>query len=374
MKAPPTDNAGLALDTIMLQETHGIPSFGFNVMEHSTIEQLAGAEPGQYVKDPHGVYCDMHRRSNTCALDQYLAENPLSMGRHGYEEASLTATTGLENIVLDDIVIDSPEAVIEHLERFSFPRLRQLTEDFDEDRTVAEILAYEQQIQDRVGPTILKTGHGCTKFPTLHYDLYGYVNYFSAYALYPEVMERDFAAQAELNLLQNRAAARAFVEGKLPPLDRLDHDMTDSRATLVDIRSLDRIWFPNFVRAIQPMIEAGIKLIWHCDGNQTQMIARLIDVGIKGFQGFQYEHGNDYESICRMKTSEGENLIIVGGVSVTRTLPMGTPHEVKREIRWLVECGPRTGLFLGASSSIVPGTPWENVKTFVEGLDYYRKC
>ena len=73
-----------------------------------------------------------------------------------------------------------------------------------------------------------------------------------------------------------------------------------------------------------------------------------------------------------MKTRSGEGLIIQGGVSVTRTLPHGTPEDVRKELAWLVKEGPRTGLFLGASSSVAPGVPWENLKAFVEGLAYYR--
>ena len=61
------------------------------------------------------------------------------------------------------------------------------------------------------------------------------------------------------------------------------------------------------------------------------------------------------------------------GVSVTCTLPYGTPDDVRRELRWLVENGPPTGLFLGASSSITPGVPWQNVQALVEGLAHYRR-
>ena len=114
-------------------------------------------------------------------------------------------------------------------------------------------------------------------------------------------------------------------------------------------------------------------MIWHCDGNLMDLVPRLLDVGIRGFQGFQYEDGMDYEKICKMKTKDGEPLVIVGGVSVTRTLPMGTPSDVKREIDWLVDNGPETGLFLAGSSSIAPGVPWENIQTMVEGLRYYRE-
>ena len=71
-------------------------------------------------------------------------------------------------------------------------------------------------------------------------------------------------------------------------------------------------------------------------------------------------------------TKDGEDPIIIGGVSVTTTLPLGTPEDVKNELRWLVEKGPKTGLILSVSSSITPGVPWENMETLVEGLNYYR--
>jgi len=57
---------------------------------------------------------------------------------------------------------------------------------------------------------------------------------------------------------------------------------------------------------------------------------------------------------------------------VTRTLPFGSPDDVRRELRELVEYGPCTGLFLGCSSSVAPGVSWENIRTLVDGLAYYR--
>jgi hypothetical protein len=148
--------------------------------------------------------------------------------------------------------------------------------------------------------------------------------------------------------------------------------MADSRSTLVSIESLEKMWLPHFLSSIAPALDAGFKLIWHCDGNLSAMVPILLEAGLAGFQGFQYEDGMDYEKICAMRTRDGESLIIEAGVSVTRTLPFGTPADVVREMKFLVEHGPKTGLFLAASSSCTPGTPWQNIKTFVEGLQYYR--
>jgi hypothetical protein len=81
----------------------------------------------------------------------------------------------------------------------------------------------------------------------------------------------------------------------------------------------------------------------------------------------------DYERICRMKDREGNPLFIWAGVSVTRTLPFGTVDDVKKEMRWLVEHGPKEGFVLGASSSVTPGTNRDNIKTMIEGFRHYRE-
>ncbi len=337
------------------------------------IERLAGAGPGEYARDPERVYLQMEERCGVCLLDQYLWDNPLSMTSHGFEGAQRGATTGAREVVRDGVLIDSPEAVVEHLERVEFPKLERLAAEFDEEERARRIVLREQSLQERIGPVILKAPYACVSFPGLAYGTYGYEHYFSAYALYPEVMEKHFRLQADVAVRSNRAAARAFTEGGLPPVCRLDHDMADSRGTLVRLETLDRLWLPHFARSLEPLLATGVRLLWHCDGNLMGLLPRLVEAGVSGFQGFQYEDGMDYRAICRMRMKDGREPVIFAGVSVTRTLPHGTPQDVRDEMRFLVENGPRTGLFLGASSSIAPGVPWENLKTFVEGLHYYRE-
>lgn len=367
-----TERAQLALDTLFQKPTKGIPTWIIHIMEHSQIEHLAGVQPGEYKKNPEKVYLACQYNIGVCMIDQYIPENPLSMGKQGYETTERTATTGAKEIVCNSIAINSPEAVVEHLEKFVLPTIQKKITEFNEDKYVNEILKYEADTQKRLGPGIIKFPYSIN-FPEFRYIMYGYENYFMAYALYPEVIEKDFSMQADLGLLENSAIAKAHAEGKLLPYHRLDHDMADSKGTLVDIRLLDKIWFPHFARCIEPLVKSNIHLLWHCDGNLMEMIPRLLEVGITGFQGFQYEANMDYEKICKLKTKNNNELIIIGGVSVTRTLPKGTPDDVKNEIDWLVEKGPKTGLFLGCSSSVTPGVPWENIYTLVEGLKYYRE-
>jgi len=376
MTVPPalSEPQELALDVILGRRPGRIGVFQINPMEWSAIDRLAGAPEGTYQRDPVPTYRKMLERSGCCLLDQWIPTNPLTMGSEGYEaDTERGATTGAEEIVRDGIPIREPEDAVRHIEEVVLPRVHEAIEQFDEEATWRAIVEQERAQQEAVGPLILKASHAAVSFPGLDYGTYGYVNYFSAYALYPEVIEKLFRLRGDLSLLHNRAAARAYAEGALPPYCRLDHDMADSRGTLVDIRSLDRIWLPHFTRCIRPVVEAGVKLIWHCDGNLMQMVPRLLEAGLAGFQGFQYEEGMDYEKICRMRTRDGEELLIIGGVSVTRTLPFGTPDDVRREMKFLVEHGPRRGLFLAGSSSITPGVPWENLEALVEGFQYYRQ-
>ena len=369
------ESARLAMDRLAMIPTDGIPDWMLHVMDMRFLEARSGHSPGAFRDNCHQVYLDFQRAVGCGMIDQFIPENPLSMGDHGFEsETPHTVTTGAEAVVRDGITINSPEAVAEHLERVVFPALETAIAAADpaDDEAVRALVRQEYEVQASFGPSILKAPYeGFKHFPCLRYTEYGYVNYFMAYLVFPEVMEKDFRLQADLAVARNAVAARAVVEGGLPKVIRLDHDMADSRGTLVDVRSLDRLWFPHFARSIQPHLDAGIRLLWHCDGNLMEMVPRLLEAGIGGFQGFQYEAGMDYPRLCAMNARDGGPLMIWAGVSVT-TLPHGRPEDVRRELRWLVDNGPKAGLFLGGSSSITPGVPWENLDTLIEGLAYYR--
>jgi hypothetical protein len=181
------------------------------------------------------------------------------------------------------------------------------------------------------------------------------------------------ALEGEYARLNNRAVVAAYQKAGFPLYQRLDHDVADSRGILCGLRGLERAWLPALDAAIRPAVEAGFTLLWHCDGNLMDLVPRLIDCGVNGFQGFQYEDGMDYVKICRLKARDGRSMVVEAGVSVTRELPLGTSADVKRQLQFLVEYGPKTGLFLAFSSSCVPGTPWENIKTALGGFAYYRQ-
>ena len=366
-------NAENVLDTISHRETNQIPLWFFHILEHEMIDRLSGVPIGTYIKNPKQTYNLLQQKAGVNFIDQYLWENPLIMGAHGYENAEYGATTGATTIIVNDMPINSPEDVIQHLEKYEIPNMQKKLKDFSAEKFILQLGESELEIQKDLGMNILKTGYASIMFPLFLYETYGYINYFSAFALYPEMIEKYFSAAADYMCVRNQAVLEAYKLYDLPKLNRIDHDITDSRGTLVAPEDLEKLWYPYMYKALAPIVNSDINLIWHCDGNVNAMIDPLIDIGINGFQGFQYEDGVDYASLCKKKTKKGENLFIIAGLSVTRTLPFGTPNDIKNELKFLVENGPKTGLALGLSSSCVPGVSYENLKTAIEGLQYYSR-
>ena len=367
-----SENAALAYAAINREPTKGIPISWMNIMEHEIIDKLAKAPEGSYKKHPHETYLQMQKNIGVCMIDQYIPDNPLSMEADGYHGAARGSTTGADKIYADGMPIESPEDVAGHLETHTVPALMEAIRNFDESAAVKAVVEHETGVQREIGPDILKCGYAHMSFPPFLYYLYGYEHYFSAYALYPEIIDRVFALQGDLSYLKNKAAVKAFVQADLPLYHRLDHDMADGKGVLVDVKTLERAWVPAFIKAISPAAEAGFTLLWHCDGNLMKLIPYLLEAGVNGFQGFQYEFGMDYPYICALKAKDGKSMVIQAGVSVTRELPMGTPGDVRRQVNELVEHGPKTGLFLGISSSCVPGTPYENICAAIEGMQHYK--
>jgi len=96
-------------------------------------------------------------------------------------------------------------------------------------------------------------------------------------------------------------------------------------------------FWPHVKYSMEPYLDAGIRFIHHCDGNVMPLVDDMVAAGYSGFQGFQYECGVDIYELRKHRSLKGEEMLIMGGLSVTRTLPFGTPGR----------CPPRGGLLPG---------------------------
>jgi hypothetical protein len=211
---------------------------------------------------------------------------------------------------------------------------------------------------------------GVCKF--MWYLDFGYMNYFTLLADHKEIAHRLYQYSAECGHLQNEAIAAAIIENELPPLIYVGEDLCYNNGLFVSPKLLDQIYFPGLAYALEPLVRAGIDIIWHCDGNVTPIVDRLLALGITGFQGFQEDVNVNLDWIVKKHTRKGRRPIILGSVQARGVLPFGSVAEVQKDVeRCITTVGRESGFFLGPSAVIQPEVPIENIRgLYQHGMEY----
>ena len=110
-------------------------------------------------------------------------------------------------------------------------------------------------------------------------------------------------------------------------------------------------------------------VFYHTDGNIEPVIEDLIEIGVDVLNPVQRE----CMDILALKKQYGDRLSFWGGVGVQSTLPFGSPEDVRREVREIMEgAGRGGGLVIAPGHVIEPDVPWENVEAFVAAVREYN--
>ena len=200
-----------------------------------------------------------------------------------------------------------------------------------------------------------------------HFPLYwqfGYIAFLSACALYPEAVGKIWWAKSLPSRERAKILAGLYREYDLAPLLFCGEDLCNNKGPMVAPEMLREHYFPTVRMIAEPLVEAGVRLVHHCDGDVRPVLNDFIAAGYSGLQGFQYELGLDLHEIRQRRSLRGEELIIFAGLSVSRTLPFGTPQDVRDEVDYFFDFtdGGR-GLFLFTSNVTGYEVPPENIRT-----------
>jgi uroporphyrinogen decarboxylase len=107
-------------------------------------------------------------------------------------------------------------------------------------------------------------------------------------------------------------------------------------------------------------------VFYHSDGNIEPLIPELIEIGIDILNPIQPECMDP----AAIKRRYGDRLSFWGTISVQRTMPFGTPDDVRAEVRARIrDVGAGGGLILAPAHVLGPETPWENIVAFFEAAD-----
>ena len=200
-----------------------------------------------------------------------------------------------------------------------------------------------------------------------HFPLYtefGYTAFLSACALYPEAVGKIWWVKSVRSREQARILVRLYREYDLVPLMFCGEDLANNQGPMVSPAFLRRYYFPTVRVIIEPLVDAGVRLIHHCDGDVRPLIDDFIAIGFSGFQGFQYELGVDPYELRRRRSAMGEEMLFFAGLSVSRTLPLGTPADVRDEVDYFLDfTDGGKGLYLMTSNVTGVEVPAENIRT-----------
>ena len=121
-----------------------------------------------------------------------------------------------------------------------------------------------------------------------------------------------------------------------------------------------RYIFPNLRMLWAPLVEAGKKIMFVCDGNYTPF---LDDVAACGNAGWWFECFTDLQTVCE---KFGKTHFIIGNMDV-RPLTFGTRADIRAEVERCMSLGKACpGYFMCCSGHIPPNVPVANALYYNE--------
>ncbi len=120
----------------------------------------------------------------------------------------------------------------------------------------------------------------------------------------------------------------------------------------------------RYARLIRTAHQHGMHFWLHSCGNIALFLDDLVSVGLDVLHPVQKYAMDERSTASRY----GGRLTFWAGMDVQRTLPFGTPDDVRREVRFLVDTydRPDGGCMITAGNGVTPDVPLENLRAFYD--------
>jgi uroporphyrinogen decarboxylase len=120
--------------------------------------------------------------------------------------------------------------------------------------------------------------------------------------------------------------------------------------------------YPELKRMYGVVRAAGKFVSIHSCGDVDELFDDLIGIGLNCFNPFQPEVMDVHALVPRYRG----RLAFHGGLSTQRVLPYGTPEDVRRESRALLQLGREGGYIFAPAHSVEGDVPLDNMFAFIE--------
>jgi len=310
---------------------------------------------------------------------QYAADPMAGMlaahTRLGYD--GIVAIIGVDN--LDDYrIVDKQSYIGSYLNKDfdemvreieALPDAHEIEAAFDFDAQYAKFRQELIDTQARIGDILYVPAQWDAGARASWYGTYGYENFFLLIGLHPDLAAKLFHIGGAQGYNKGRLIAAAVREGLYPKAVLLGEDICTQRGPMISVDFLREHYAPALAHGLGPLLEAGVRPVWHCDGNVGPMLPMLLECGIQGLQGFQPECGMKIEELVKLRTREGGKLLIYGPMSVTTELNTLDARSVADLVRRHVAiCRDEADLVYFTANTICPDVPLENLIAMMDTL------
>lgn len=335
------------------QDVDEIPTIGGWVGGARNLAVLAGISPEDYLTDPAAGMVKAHKALGVDGLINPVIHRSLEQVRTGHVvEEGFAAIEPEALVATAEALPDSESGVLASFDAAAAEH--QYRDYFETARAQWDGLVAIPNFWQIGGP-----------FPL--YTEYGYDAFLTACALYPAAVGKIWWAKGLPAREGAKILSRLYAEYDLVPLMFCGEDLCNNQGPLVSPDFLRQYYLPVVAKIIEPLVDSGVRLVHHCDGDVRPLLQDFIDIGFSGLQGFQYELGLDLRELRQLRSRLGEELLLFTGLSVSRTLPFGSEQDVRDEVDYFIDAtdGGR-GMFLFTSNVTGVEVPPENLKVAYE--------
>lgn len=139
-------------------------------------------------------------------------------------------------------------------------------------------------------------------------------------------------------------------------------------ASFVNPKVFETIQWPAYREMAEAFTSAGFRVILHLDGDWEPLLDHFADLTPK-----RYVMELDITDMKKAKEKVGRVMCIKGNVNPL-TLATGTPGDVERECRGLIDgCAPGGGFILGSGCEAPPNSRPENIRAMIRCASEYGK-
>lgn len=115
------------------------------------------------------------------------------------------------------------------------------------------------------------------------------------------------------------------------------------------------------------------RVFFHTDGDVYDLIEDFIEIGVDILNPVQTSAGR-MSDLERLKAQFGKRIVFCGAIDTHAVLPQGSPQEVQREVRRVINAlGPGGGYLLAAVHTIMNDVPAENVLAMVDAVEKFGR-